>query len=63
MGDKKEHNCVCEEAVRYTYHNLRSQNYTQIEALESAYKVLIHHHPEIPKEEIPSKVFSMLVSS
>jgi len=34
-----------------------------MEALESAYKVLIHHHPEIPKEEIPSKVFSMLVSS
>ena len=36
---------------------------TQIEALESAYKALIHHHPEIPKEEIPRKVFSMLVSS
>ena len=59
---KKQHNkCLCEDAVKNTYYNLIHQNRSPSDALQSAFKVLKYHHPEIPEKKIPDKVVSILI--
>ena len=63
MAEKHSNRCICEEAVRYTYDNLIKQNYNRQDALQAAYEVLKHHHPEIAEAKIPSKVFTILIQN
>ena len=63
MEKKHSNQCICEEAVRYTYDNLIKQNFNRQDALQAAYEVLKQHHPEIPKGKISSKVFTILISN
>ena len=55
--------CICEEAVRYTYDNLINQDCNRQDALQAAYEVLRHHHPEIAEEKIPGKAFAILIQN
>ena len=61
MASEVKTNCICEQAVRYTYYNLMKKSCSPSEALESAYNVLKAHHPEISNQKIPNKVFSILI--
>ncbi len=63
MASEGKTTCICEKAVRYTYYNLIKKSCNPSVALESAYNVLKHHHPEIPNEKIPNKVFSILIEN
>jgi len=63
MSEKHTNQCLCENAVRYTYFSLMAKDHTSSDALQSAYEVLKHHHPEIPQEEISSKVASILLTT
>ena len=63
MCKKHTHNCVCEEAVRFTYDNLKQKNYSSVDAIQSASEVLRNHHPEMNEEQISSKIFSILIKS
>ena len=57
----KTHDCKCEEAVRYTYHNLRDKNFNSIDAMQSASEVLKHYHPELTEDKIQQKLFNILI--
>ena len=52
---------LCEDAVKNTYYNLIRQNCSPSDALQSAFKVLKYHHPEISEKKIPDKVVSILI--
>tara|TARA_B100000029_G_scaffold243087_1_gene240301 strand:+ start:301 stop:504 length:204 start_codon:yes stop_codon:yes gene_type:complete len=61
MSENKNIKCLCEDAVRNTYLNLIQQNCSKSDALQSAFKVLKYHHPEILEKDIPDKVVSILI--
>ena len=61
MGKNQNNKCLCEDAVKNTYYNLIRQNCSSSDALQSAFKVLKYHHPEIPETNIPDKVVSILI--
>ncbi len=61
MSENKNIKCLCEDAVRNTYFNLIQQNCSKSDALQSAFKVLKYHHPEILEKNIPDKVVSILI--
>ncbi len=62
MCKKHSHKCLCSDAVRYTYFNMRKRSYSSLEAMQSAKHVLKYHHPEISDEDVPRRIFSILIS-
>ena len=61
MSENQSNKCLCEDAVKNTYYNLIRQNYSKSDALQSAFRVLKYHHPEILEKNIPDKVVSILI--
>ena len=61
MRENQNNKCLCEDAVKNTYYNLIRQNCSPSDALQSAFKVLKYHHPEILEKNIPDKVVSILI--
>ena len=61
MCTKKTKECICEEAVRFTYHNLKEKEFSSIDTMQSASRVLRHYHPELRDEKVNSKLFQILI--